>query len=209
LFAALLLCATGCDDEETPSGPLVDLPETLPFPDSADQLMANFQTLYEDMDFQEYERLLAPEFETHLQEQTTHEFPGVGGTLDFQEEMRIHERMFSGDALTDQNGNFIPAVMAISLQGFRRAEDWAVAGPDDVVPGAEWAPYEVDILFDRGQQYSYLRAQGIIKFYVTSRDSVHRGSTKKYYQMVGQVDWTGLGKPVEDASWGSIKSLFH
>jgi len=35
---------------------------------------------------------------------------------------------------------------------------------------------------------------GTIKFYVTSKDSLHQGSTKKYYQMIGQVDLTNLGK---------------
>ena len=31
----------------------------------------------------------------------------MGTTLDFEEEVRIHRRMFSGDAVTDPDGNLV------------------------------------------------------------------------------------------------------
>lgn len=209
LVGAVLLSAVGCGEEENPAAIIDDDPSLGPFPESADLLMANFQAAYETRNFDALRILLAPEFETHLQAATTEEFPDVGETLELAEELRIHERMFSGDALTDPNGDYVPGVESISFLGFKRTQEWTVSGPDDAIIGVEWAPFDVNILLDRGERYSFLRTEGTIKFYVTSRDSVHRGSTKKYYQMVGQVDWTGPGKSTEEERWGSIKALFR
>lgn len=171
--------------------------------------MRNFQAVYETRYFPGFLDLLHPDFLTILQESTTQEFPDVGTTLDVNEELRIHQRMFSGEAVTDPNGNFIPGVETLSFSRFRALDTWTMSPPDDIIPNAEWAPYEVDILLDRGQMFSTLKVQGTIKFYVTSRDSMHNGSMKKYYQMVGQVDLTNLGKAVEGFPWGSVKALWR
>ena len=193
---ALLIAPAGCifspDDDggENPPPP----PPELPWPISADVLMQNFQTIYETMDIDEYRKIMHPDFLTILQEATTEEFPDVGTTLDVNEELRIHERMFSGDALTDPNGDFVPGVASIAFDKFRALDTWVLSPGDDIIPNAEWAPFEVDFLFDRGQNFSTLKVAGTIKFYVTSKDSLHQGTTKKYYQMIGQVDLTNLGK---------------
>ena len=191
---ALMIAPAGCifspDDDPEPPGPG---PSTdLPFPGSPDQLMANFQTIYETRDFDEYREIMHPDFLTILQEATTAEFPEVGTTLDVNEELRIHERMFSGDAVTDPNGDLVPGVAAISFAKFRALDAWTLSPADDIIPNAEWAPFEVEFLFDRGATFSTLKVDGVIKFYVTSRDSMHQGSVKKYYQMIGQRDETNL-----------------
>jgi hypothetical protein len=191
---ALLTAPAGCifspDDDPEPPPPSGG--QDLPFPGSPDQLMANFQTIYETRDFDEYREIMHPDFLTILQEATTAEFPDVGTTLDVNEELRIHERMFSGDAVTDPNGDLVPGVLSISFAKFRALDAWAISPGDDIIPNAEWAPFEVEFLFDRGQTYSTLKVNGNIKFYVTSRDSMHQGSVKKYYQMIGQRDETNL-----------------
>ena len=181
----------------------------LPFPDSADKLMANFQTVYESRYSPGYRELMHPDFLTILQQSTTEEFPDVGTTLDFNEERRIHDRMFSGEAVTDPDGIFVPGVSSIAFNRFRALDTWVVSPPNDIIPNAEWAPIEVDVMFDRGQSFSTLKVQGTIKFYVTSRDSLHEGRIKKYYEMIGQVDLTNLGKAVEGASWGSVKAMWR
>jgi hypothetical protein len=185
-----------------------DVSPQLPFPDTPDQLMANFQTIYETMDVDAYLEIMHPDFLTILQESTTEEFPDVGTTLDVTEESRIHERMFSGEAVTDPNGDFVPGVRNISFAVFRAQGAWAMSPGSDIIPNAEWAPFDVYVWFDRGQEFSTLRVDGTIKFYVTSRDSLHQGTTKKYYQMIGQVDLTGF-KAVETTNWGSVKALFR
>lgn len=182
----------------------------LPFPDSPEVLMANFWTIYETMDYYEFRKILHPDFLTILQEETTEEFPDVGTTLDVNEELRIHERMFSGDAVTDPNGNLVPGVTGISFSRFIPLDAWYDSPPHDIIPNAEWAPYDVEFLFDRGPSFSTLKVEGTIKFYVTSRDSLHQGSLRQYYQMIGQVDLTNpAGKRVEMVSWGTAKALYR
>jgi hypothetical protein len=191
----LLIAPAGCifspdeDPGDTPPPPAV----VMPFPGSPDVLMANFQTIYETMDIDEYRKIMHPDYLTILQEDTIDEFPDVGTTLDVNEELRIHDRMFSGDSVTDPNGDFVPGVAGISFSKFRALDAWAVSPGDDIIPNAEWAPFEVEFLFDRGQEFSTLSVTGTIKFYVTSRDSLHQGSDKQYYQMIGQVDLTEDG----------------
>jgi hypothetical protein len=181
----------------------------LPFPDTPAQLMDNFQYTYESGNTLEYLILMAPEFLTILQMQTVEEFPEVGTTLGYDEESRIHQRLFSGEAVTDPDGDLIPGVERIAFSRFQALDAWVETPVEDLFPGTEWAPYEVEILLDRGLNFSTLKVNGLIKFYVTSRDSLHQGSMKKYYQMAGQVDLTGGFKGVEDSIWGSVKALWR
>ena len=117
--------------------------------------------------------------------------------------------MFSGLGVEDPQGNFVPGVKNISFQVFRALDTWQMSPPDDIIPNAEWAPFEVDILFDRGQEFSTMKVEGTVKFYVTSRELVYKGKTHRYYQMKGQIDLTGRGKKTEVSSWGSTKALFR
>jgi len=83
----------------------------LPFPDTPDQLMANFQGAYELMDIAELRRIIHPDFQMILQQETVDQFPGIGSTIDAVEELRIGERMFSGEDLADPDtGALIPGI---------------------------------------------------------------------------------------------------
>lgn len=188
----LLTASAGCifSPDPDPGDTPPPAPVVLPFPGSPDQLMANFQEIYENRDYDEYRQILNPDFVTYLQQSTIDEFGDVGPTLDVNEELRIHQRMFSGDAVNDPDGELVPGVISISFAKFRALDAWATSPPDDIIPNAEWALFEVEFLFDRGQNYSTLKVDGQIKFYVIGRDSLYQGSPKQYYQMIGQVDLT-------------------
>lgn len=189
--AAMLAMGTGCIF--SPDQPPNDIPPrpgtTVPFAGSEDVLMDNFRLAYETMDFNIYRDMLHPDFITLLQASTTSQFPDVGTTLDVSEELRIAERMFSGNALTDPVGNLVPGISNISFDLFQQNGTWADTGPNDVVPNARFALYDVVFLFDRTGD-STLRVQGQIKFFVTSRDSLHNGVDRAYWQMLGQQDLT-------------------
>ena len=191
-----LAAAGGCifSPDPTPPCDTCGGQEPLPFPDSADKLMTNFQTIYERMDFDEYRKLIHPDYITILQASTITQFPDVGPTLDVNEELRIHERMFSKRDVTDPDGHLVPGIQTISFQTFARQGTWALSPANDPIPNAEYALYDVVFLFDRGQTYSTLKVQGQIKFYVSHRDSVVNGVTKPYYQMLGQQDLTQNSK---------------
>jgi hypothetical protein len=180
----------------------------LPFPGTENQLMANFRTTYEDMNVDTMADLLHADFITILQNSTIQEFPDVGTTLDLTEELRIAERMFSGQPVTDPDGDLVQAVSIISFNIFEQQGTWADSQPNDVIPNARFALFDVTFLFGRPGA-STLKVEGQIKFYVAGRDSVVGGLTKTYWQMIGQQDLTNSGKAVESNSWGSVKALFR
>jgi hypothetical protein len=126
-----------------------------------------------------------------LQQATQDLYPDVGSTLDVAEELQMHQRMFSKQDVTDPRGTLVPGVQAIEFRTFLREVPWSLSPPSDPIPNADYAVYNVEFLFDRGQDYKTLKVQGRIKFYVTHRDSLlSSGLTKPFYQMYGQDDQT-------------------
>jgi hypothetical protein len=150
-----------------------------------------------------------PDFLTILQPSTTEEFPDVGPTLDRYEEQNIHKRMFSGWPVTDPNGDLVPGILDITFQVLQPVGPWEISPGDDPVPNALYAPYEVQVLFDRGQNFSTLRVEGLIKFYVVAEEFEFKGVSRVFYQMVGQVDLTDNNKVTEGTNWGSVKALYR
>lgn len=213
LMFGVLLVASGCsDDKENPLIPGTgdNIPDSsLPFPDTPEQLMANFQKIYETMDVDEYKLILDPAFETHLQQSSQNEFPGVGPTLDMTEENHLHQRMFLGEQLQDANGNFLPAIAAFGFSKFRILVGWGMSLPTDPIPNTLSAMYEVDILVDRGQNFSTQKVAGTIRFYVTTAEGILNDQPKTYYRLVGQLDLTNPGKSTDVIAWGSLKALYH
>lgn len=175
----------GCEGPDCGEPPVVR-----PWPDTPDKLMANFQAIYEDMDFADFVQMLHPQYVTFLQQSTIDAFPDVGTTLDLEEELRIHERMFSKQDVTDPEGNLVPGVQSIDFQIFQRQGAWTVSPANDQIPNAEYALYDAVFEFDRGAGHTILKVQGAIKFYVVARDSLVNGVPKPYYRMRGQVDLT-------------------
>ncbi len=194
-IVALLVAPAGCifspDDEPDPDGGTP--PVGLPFPSSPDILMSNFQKVYEDMDYNNFKDMLHPDYITLLQVSTQQEFPDVGPTLDLAEELRIHQRMFGGQPVTDPDGNLVPGISTISFQTFQQDVAWATSQPNDVIPNAQFSLYDVTFLFDR-PGFSTLKVEGQIKFYAVGRDSTVNGTVRTYWQMRGQQDLTNSGK---------------
>ncbi len=213
LMFAVLLIASGCSDEEesllTPRT-VDNIPDSsLLFPDTPEQLMANFQTIYETMDVDEYRLILDPAFETILQDATLDDFPGVGITLDVAEENHLHERMFLGEPLQDANGELLPAIFQFTMARFQPVVDWGESLPSDPIPNTLSAMYDVEILVGRGQEFSSLMVRGSIRFYVTTAEGRLNGEPKTYYRLVGQLDLTQDNKAVWLTPWGSLKAWFH
>lgn len=211
VLLAMLICLVGCGGMES-SGVDPVVPETrLPFPDTPDKLMQNFQTTYETMSFAELTAMMDTDFRTILQHTTIDRFPTVGPTLDVPEETRIHERMFSGQSVVDPLGSTVPGIGTIQFQTFVRRGEWAVSPPGDAIPNTTNALFDVVFLLDRGQAYSTLKVQGAIRFYVTDHDSTVNGVTRPYYRMLGQVDLTSsqFGKGTESVAWGTVKASYR
>ncbi len=205
VITATILCSCSDDDVVVPpddSKPIVE-------PPTEDMVIQNFRVAYEDMDFVALQNLLHPDFVTFLQEQTIAQFPDVGRTLDRDQEIRIAQRMFSGQPVTDPDGKLIAAISSVEFQILEQQGVWTDTGPNGVIPNARAALFDVLFIFDRPGD-STLPAQGQIRFFVSRRDSLVNGVTRTYYTMIGQQDLTNTGqKGVEEAAWGSIKALYR
>ncbi len=194
LFAAItmLIFSAGCifspddDDDQGGGGPP---PPTLPYPGTRDVLMENFKQIYEDMDFLAFTDMMHDDYFMILQQSTIDDFPSVGPTIDLAEELRMHERMFAGDPVTDPDGVLVPGISSISFEEFRQLGEWVKSPANDPIPNADSGTWQVEFLFARPGFLDF-SVKGQIKFYVTSRDSTANGITKPYWQMVGQKDET-------------------
>ena len=189
-LAVLLLVQTGCIFSPDPDpNPIIDPPVVLPFPGTKDQVMENFRIIYENMDIAGFRTLLHPDYLCFLQQSTIDAFPSVGETLDITEELQIHERMFSGQSGTDAQEELTNPISSIGFAEPEQITNWARSPADDRIPNADFARFNVFFEFHQTGS-KILQVQGEIIFYLTSRDSLHEGITKPYYQMIGQVDLT-------------------
>ena len=205
-LAGMMILA-GCSDDDDPV--VVPDPDPSIGPESPDELVAQFQTVYESMDVEKYVALLDPGFLMYLQEETIINFPDVGTTLDFAEEERIHQRMFSRENLTDPNGSFVPGVQTITFNVFKALAAWSLSDDVDRFPDTVWTSFEVEILFGRGQQYWTSKVTGMVKIFARPHTLMADGEEKTTYLMAGMVDFTSYGKVGEDSSWGIVKALYR
>jgi len=205
VLAGMMIMA-GCSDKDDPVRVEPDPPIG---PESPDELVIQFLAAYEARDLEEYLALLDPDYLTLLSEITTEDFPDLGATLDLDEEMRIHERMFSGINVVDPDGNVIPAVKTINVTVFHPLGAWSPSDDEDSFPDAVWAPFDVQILFDRGQEYWTSKVEGLVKIYARSHEVMVGDTKTTYYLMVGMKDLTGVGKGSENSVWGSVKALYR
>ncbi len=181
------------------------------FADSPEQLMANFQTVYEDMDILGYREVIDSGFVIYLSQDTIDEYSLPREFFDYDEEVQITDRMFSGNARTRPNGDIIPGITRIQFNYFQPEAAWADSPPDHRIPNAIWAPFRVDFTIEQGNE-GRLNIKGIIEFYLNSEQVEHQGRIQTKYSMIGQMDYTGYGslkRPTTDVSWSDVKALYH
>ena len=205
LIFAILLIVSGCNDDE----PVRVVPVPDVGPESPEELIVGFMNAYAAMDAEKYMALLDQDYLMILSTLTTDQFPDVGPSLDIAQEERIHNRMFSGETVTDPLGNMIPAVKTIAFRVFKALDAWGRVGEGDRFPGTVWAPFEVELLFDRGPENSVLKLSGVVKIHARSHEVMVNSKKFTYYLMAGMTDLTYLGKGVEDTPWGTVKATYR
>jgi hypothetical protein len=205
LMGSLLLTA-GCSDDEDPVR-VISSPATEP--KSTNELMSSFQAFYEARDSEKYLALLDPDFLFLLQSETVDRIPDLGNMLDFAEEERIHQRMFSGEAVIDPQGEFRPAILNIEFRQFRALDVWSETDNETLFPNSVWAPFGVELVFDCGQEHSTFEVNGVTKIYARAYSRMVEGTEITHYLMAGMVDLTFLEKGVERTPWGLIKAFYR
>jgi len=202
-LAGIMILA-GCSDDDP-----VTVGIYSPGPASLGELVLQIKDSYEARDPAMYQSLLDPDYLTLLSGETIQEFPTLGTTLDFDQEERIHGRMFSDESLVDPIGTPIPGVLDIRFLVFLARDVWLPTDEGVLFPGAVWAPFEVQILFDRGQSYPSMRVEGVVKIYARAHEVTVGGTQCTYYLMAGMRDLTGYVKGSEVTPWGSVKAIYR
>lgn len=182
------LAGSGClfspDNDTQPPPP----PPVIPFPDSADQLIANFKTAYTSMRIDDYRPVLHPDYVFILRPEDV----PLGGSdrFTYAEELAVTENMFSGLPIERPGDTTVPAISSISIAVLNRLGIWIDVGPSDTnFPNTRKGLYEIQLTFSRADANTII-VNGEQEFYVASRDSVVNGVTRQYFQLRGQVDLT-------------------
>jgi hypothetical protein len=192
LGSLLLLAAAGClfspdEPEDNGGGPNIDLP----FPDSKEQLLANFQRVYELMDINVYGPMLHDDYKFFLQED---DIEGLGLPFDHfnrDDDIDLMTNIFSGNPHLRDDGEVSAAVTEITFGRMDQTTVWENSNHPDF-PGAQRATFSVDIEFNRPADTKIL-VTGSTEFYLASRDSMYNGVPVDYWQVMGQVDQTNSG----------------
>ncbi len=182
------LAGTGClfspDNSDDPPPP----PPVIPFPDSEDQLIANFKTAYTSMRIDDYRPVLHPQYVFILRPEDVP--PGESDRFTYAEELAVAENMFSGQPIERPGDSPVPAISAISIAALDRQGTWIDVGSSDPdFPNTRRGLYLIQLTFSRAGANTII-VNGQQEFYVTSRDSLVNGVTKPYFQLRGQRDLT-------------------
>lgn len=191
LLGAVVVFATamgGCifspeDDNGGGGGTTTKLPPALTQAD----LMAQLQTVYEDMDYRGYTQILDPEFKIILKPETITEFSLPTNYFTYDQDIQITERMFSGDPA----GENVPGITSISVIDMIIVTPWEES-QDTEFPDASYAKYNVHFEFwqGSGDARQKMTVKGEIDFYLSATPINYEGKERTQYKMVGQVDRT-------------------
>lgn len=183
----LLLASGGCIFSPGEDGP----PDTPPAPAlpkaiTPAQLMDNFRTIYEAMDFENFrDTLMDEDYRTFLQADTVQQYGLPESFFTYDEEIAIQRNIFSGAPIDTPSGP-VPGVSAITFTTYERQSAWTTAPANDPnFPNALYASYNVKFEFERAGATTLI-VQGIIKFYLTEA----LDGEVTIYKLIGQVDET-------------------
>jgi len=204
------LVASGCNDKDDPVV-LPPTPEyTLPFPDTPDQLMENFETAYAGMDLAVYrDEVLAETYDFVLTAETVEEFALPDNVFDRDEELAIAQRMFSGQLNSDGR-----VLWDIQIQVLAPEGTWLPVPVVDPyfgsVPGALFRNYHLLFYFNMQGDFRYA-VMGNQLFYVVPDTVMHEGVMTPRFRLRGQLDQTAIigPKSTEAMTWGSVKALYE
>ncbi len=197
LLMMLLLASGGCifsPDDDGDDNIIPPDPE-LPFPDTPDQLIANFKTVYTGMDFNAYrDEILSEDYTFVLQAETVEEFELSDNIYEYADELVIAQKMFSGQP--NQDG---VVLSTIEIQSLQPQGGWLDVPANDPYfggyPGARFRNYIIVSYFiAQGGDFRY-EVQGNVLFYVTSTEEMHEGALTPRYRLLGQLDQTAVIQP--------------
>lgn len=177
MAVALMVGPAGCifspDDDGGGGTPVPGLP----YPSNPDILMQNFERIYTEMRIDDFRNMLHEEYKTVLLPSTLQEWEQGGNPLAQDvfyrdDEIRIHENMFSGNTGLDAAGVTIPPIDSITVDYIQKAGTWEQIPESDLNfagYGGYWALFNVLIYFNNPDQHRFEVRQDV-EFYVVPVD---------------------------------------
>jgi len=184
----------------------------LPFADTPDRLVDNFLFTYQAMDIDLYrDDILSENYIFLLQAETVEEFELQDNIYEYDDELAIAQKMFSGQP--DQNG---VVLSTIEIQSLQPQGGWYDVPANDPYfggyPGARFRNYNILSYFNAQSGWFRYEVQGNVLFYVTSEEVMHDGVLTPQYRLLGQLDQTSFwlnGKATESTTWSDVKAMFE
>ncbi len=161
----------------------------LPFPSTPDILMQNFERIYTELRIDDFRNMLHAEYKTVLLPSTLAEWENAGNPLAAEvfyrdDEINIHENMFSGNTGLDAIGQTIPPIDSINVDYIQKNGSWEPIPESDEYfggMGGYYALFNVLIYFNNPDQHRYEVRQDV-EFYVVA---VQDGGRNKWL-LLGQ-----------------------
>lgn len=189
LAVSMMIGTSGClfspDETETPPGG-----ETgLKYPSTPDILMENFQEIYKDMLMDDFRDMLHSDYKTILLPSTLAEWEQGGNPLAEEvfyrdDEVAIHENIFSGNTGLNPQGQSVLPIVSIEIDYMEKVGTWEQIPDSDEHFGGfggYYALFNVLIYFNSQDQFRFMVQQNV-EFYVVPIDD--GGRTK--WLLLGQ-----------------------
>ncbi len=149
----------------------------LPYPSNPDILMQNFERIYTEMRIDDFRNMLHTEYKTVLLPSTLLEWEQGGNPLAAEvfyrdDEINIHENMFSGNTGLDAVGQTIPPIDSIQVDYINRQNPWEpIPESDEHFGGLNgyYTTFNVLLYFNNPDQHRYEVRQDV-EFYVVAVD---------------------------------------
>ncbi len=181
---------------------------TIPFPDSEDQLMMNFKQAHTARNYEMYEQALHQNFKFVFLPSDVENLGLPCNYFPRTADLAAMANLLSGEPIQNSQGVQVSAVTQISFQVLDPVSAWEESGNPDF-PASRKRLYNVHLALSRLADTTII-IQGQQEFYAASRDSLHEGTERPYWELVGQVELTSRSpRATEQASWGSTKYLYY
>ena len=174
------------------------------FPDSEDKLLLNFVYAYENQILPTYADGLGAGFRFLFK-------PADVENLSLPNDFWLRDEDLASTAnmFADQpTGGELP-VAVIAFDQFDALTLWSDS-TDPEFPGTQRRLFQVNLRVERPGSTTLL-ISGQEEFFAAVRDSLlPGGASRPFWELVGQRDMTGLGKPASEiVSWGIVKYLYR
>jgi len=191
MIPALLIGPVGCifSPDDGDGGDDGGGQNDLPYASNPDILIQNFETIYVETRIDDFRDMLHNDYKTVLLPSTLAEWEQGGNPLAEDvfyrdDEIRIHENMFSGNSGLSPVGVVIPPIDSVTVDYIEKAGSWEPIPDGDEHFGGfggYWALHHVLIYFNKPDQSRYMVEQDV-EFYVIPTDD--NGRTK--WLLLGQ-----------------------